>query len=327
MIFNTAKKRIRFREYRDDDLDGVRVLWRDDANWGDLTPTMWRQWYVDIPNGPALIVVGEDADGTIVAQLAMTPYRVVIDGKVRSAMHVAAPILSKKLHTIGIPNQQHPIVQLLVSCNRLATRRGIEVLFGMPRQGWMQLLQLTSYVGLPRIPGAKYSCMEIAIDEAAVTPVDLRAHQITQFTEEYDELWEIAQRNLGFDCAVVRDATYLNFRNGGHLCLETRDATGNLTGYVVVRNDGQVIDMLARDIEHLGPVIAAAHRYVATEAGEDKTWRMPTFRVMRTPILADAVRTLGFRQNKFRFAFACRAIDDSLTPRIEPRGWYLTPNG
>ena len=327
MPLNTKTTCIRCREYREDDLPGVRALWRDDAEWGDLTPETWRQWYVDIPHGPALIVIGEDDDGRIVAQAAMTPYRVVIDDAIFPAAHLAAPILSRQLQTLTIPNQKHPIVRLLSACIRLATHRGMALIFGMPRQAWLQLVKLAPLVGLPHFPGSTFRCVEIALDEASVTDTDLDVRAIERFGDEYNALWDAARRNLPIVCGVVRNADYLNYRNSGHLCLEMRDADGLLAGYAAVRWDGQLVDMLPRDVAQIGPVIAATHRYLVHEAGEDKTWRMPTFRAMRTPLLAGVLREMGFRQNKFRFAFTCGAIDTALSDRIKPRRWYLTPNG
>lgn len=320
---------LNFREWRAQDYEGIRRLWRDDAAWCDLTPEMWRQWYVDIPNGPALIIVGEDADGQILAQAAMTPCRVLVDGVEYAGAHLAAPITSRQLHSFTIPNQNHPAVGLLTACNQLAAERGIAMLFGLPRPGWLHLLKLAPAVGLPRFPGTTFRCLEVSLnDPPPPRPERVVAEPITTFDDAFHELWETAWRDLPIDCGVVRDPAHLNYRNGGHLCLAMRDASdGRLVGYVAVRQDGQLVDMLPRNRSWTRDMLAATWRYLACEASEGQRAQMRTFRVMHTPMIGEAVGDLPFRGNSYRFGFTCRAIDESLASRVVPKRWYVTPNG
>jgi hypothetical protein len=320
---------IRYREYREGDFPAIRTLWRDDARWGDLTPEMWRQWYVDVPGGPAIIVVGEHDDGRIVAQAAMTPYRLMVGDDERRAAHLAAPIVSRHLQGTWSLSANHPGARLLMACNRIATRHGVAVMFGMPRMAWLALLRMAPLVGIARFPGTTFRCFQVSLsDPPPPQPERLSVRRIDHFCDEYDQLWRDARCALPIRCGVIRDAACLNYRNGGHLCLEMRDRHGDrLVGYTAVRSEGQLMDMLTPDASAVTDMIAATWRYLVCDADRSRTEKMTTFRVMETPTTAEALGRLKFSRIRFRFAFACRALDDSLADRVLLKHWYLTPNG
>ena len=322
-------KSIRYRECREEDLPAIRQLWRDDAQWGDITPEMWRQWYVDIPHGPALIMVGEQSDGKIIAQAAMTPYELAVGDTTHRVVHLAAPIVSRSMQNVFTPNVNHPVIRLLLACDKLARRRGIAAIFAMPRRAWLSLLKLAPMVGVPRLPGATYRCFEIDLTgDPPAPPERVITQTIDHFGDAYDELWDAARRALPIECGIVRDPAYLNFHNGGHVCIEVRDRSGGqLVGYTAVRQDGQIVDMLPRDPSWIAEILAGTRRHLMCHVDASRTTRMQTLRVMQQPLFTDALRALRFRQNRFRFAFTCRVIDESLVDRIHPRFWYLTPGG
>ncbi|MCC6679830.1 MAG: hypothetical protein IT445_02910 [Phycisphaeraceae bacterium] len=326
-----GQPRIEFREHRPDDLPGIRALWRDDAQWGDVTPEMWQRWYVDIPNGPAVIVVGEDAEGRIVAQTAMTPQRLVVDDQERLALLVAAPIVSRRLQGLSSLSVAHPVVRMLMTCNKLGSEKGFAALYAMPRQTWLQLLKLAPLIGVAQFYGEKFNCSELKLNQQASAPPPpsrLKVVAIEQFGPQYQELWDAARRNLPIECGVVREPAYLNYRNGGHLCLEMRSgADDQLVGYVAVRKDGQVMDMLPRDRSWLADILSATWWYVACEADDAWKSKMHSLRFMRTPLLSEHLDRMPFKTIRFRFAFACRPLEHRLTQSLDPSRWYLTPNG
>ncbi len=326
-----GQPRLEFREYQPEDLPAIRALWRDDAEWGDVTPEMWQRWYVDIPNGPALIVVGEDAEGRIVAQTAMTPLRLVVDDEECRALLVAAPIISRRLQGLSSLSAAHPVVRMLMACNKLGTEKGYAAIVAMPRQTWLQLLKLAPLIGVARFHGERFNCSELILNQEAPappTPSRLQVQLIEQFGPQYMELWEAARRNLPIHCGVIREPAYLNYRNGGHLCLEMRSAADDqLVGYVAVRKDGQVMDMLARDRAWLADILNATWWYVACEADAQWKSKMRSLRFMRTPLISEQLDAMPFKTIRFRFAFACRPLDYRLTSRLDPARWYLTPNG
>lgn len=320
----------RFRAYTDADFPEVSRLWRDDAGWGELTPEIWRSWYVDIPEGPALIVVGEDDRGRIIAQASMTPCTVDVDGETCRAVHLAAPIVAGHLQRLQSIGPRHPVIRLLSACNAAATERGVQLIFAMPRKAWLPLLRLAPLLGVPRFPGAAFDCFERSLksDAAALPDASVSTAQFDAFGAEHDELWEEARMRLPVRCGVRRHAPRLAFRNGGHLRLEIRHvANSRLLGIAVVRRDGLLVDWIARDAGTIEPLLASAWRFLRMRRSEGEERAPRSLKVMATPLLMPALDALRFERSRFQFGFVCRAIDGALRSRVTPDRWFLTPNG
>ena len=62
--------------------------------------------------------------------------------------------------------------------------------------------------------------------------------QAGDFNEEYDQLWEEANRSLPLQCSVVKCAKWLKWKTSRHLLFEMRRQTNHqLRGYIVIKKE------------------------------------------------------------------------------------------
>ena len=326
-----------YRLFEERDLPGLLRLW-EEAGWGALTAEQWRGWFVETPNGQALVAVAVDGAGEVVAQEMFMPSRVAVGGRVVRALRFSAPILNKELRGESLRHAGHPVVELYKAAAREAARQGFGVVYSLPDYAWLPVFRLAERFGMPRFAEASYPCVALPLEaedgaEATARRFDpdgrrLVARPVAEFGAEFDELWHMARASFPVECGVVRDAAWLRFRNSGRLAVEVRDASDDrLVGYSATkRQTGLLADLLARRPEDLAAVVAASAGWLASERGRLAPEGLTELKAMRTPALARALDSLGFAPTGYRFAFTCNTFDPSLAPdSVAPERWYIMP--
>jgi hypothetical protein len=324
--------RLTYRPFEERDLPGLLRLW-EGAGWGTLTAEQWREWFVETPNGPCLIVVAEDSAGEIAAQEIFTPARLAVGGREVMGLRFSAPILRADLRGESLRRGEHPIIGLYKAAACEAARRGFAVVYSLPEHGWLPIFRLVPKFGIPPFAEATYPCAALSLEGSAVetavaTSEGLEAGPVAEFGAEYVELWEGARSSVPVECGVVRDPHWLRFRNGGRLALEVRDSRdGSLVGYTATkRQTGLLADALARTPEELAGVIGETARWLARERGRLAPGGLTHLKAMRTPALAPALDALGFEPTDFKFAFTCNTFGPALaTADVAPERWYVMP--
>lgn len=325
-------ERLTYRLFCEDDLPGLLRLW-EGAGWGVLTPEQWRAWFVEGPQGPSLVAVGVDERGEVAAQEMFAPSRAVVGGREVRALRFSAPILREDLRGLSLKSAEHPVVGLYRTAARAAAEQGFSVVYSLPEYAWLPVFRIVPRFGIPPFAEAAYACASLPIEAAHSTPVrsaaeGLEARAVEEFGEEYEELWREAKSSFPIDCGVVRDKSWLAFRNSGRIAVEVRDASdGRLVGYSATkRATGLLADLLAREPAELKRVIAATLGRLAAERGRSVPADLTHLKVMRTPALAPALGALGFAPSDYRFAFTCNSFDPSLAlEEIAPERWYVLP--
>ncbi len=315
-----------YRLFQEQDLPSLLRLW-EEAGWGVLTEKQWRAWFVDTPQGPALIVVAVNAAGEVVAQEVFMPSRIRIGDKVVRALRVSAPILRENLRGESLRRRDHPVIGLYLAAAEAAAELGFSVVYSLPEYGWLPVFRILERFGVPRFAKATYGCATLRLDDvrSSTAKGPLVARPISEFGAEYDQLWACASESFPIGCGVVRDSGWLSFRNGGRIALEVRhERDGSLVGYTATKKQsGLLADVLARHPEDLTGVIAATHSWMAN--CDEVTRSLTHLKVMKTTALEAAINKLGFDEEDFKFAFTCNTFDPSLTMEIAPERWYLMP--
>jgi hypothetical protein len=310
-----------YRLFRESDLPGVLRLWEEESGWGAITPEQWRRWYVDRPDGACMVMVAEDDEGHVAAQLVFAPTRVWIDGEEVAAVRVGAPIVAHRRRRRSVRHPDHPATRLYREGARAAAERGFRLLYALPEHGWLPFFRWLGGFAEADLP-----CRAAGVASAAWTGAagGLRARPVERFDADFDALWARATAAFPIRCAVDRGSERLRYRIAGHLVLEVRDGDA-LAGYAAInRRTGLLVDLLARTPEELAPVLAAALAQLAAET--DGAIAPHDVKAMETPALRPALDALGFAPVDYRFAFVCTPLDPSLAAeRIAPERWYLTP--
>ncbi len=321
-----------YRLYQNADLPGMLRLWEESSGWGTLTPEVWRQWYVDTPQGPCVVVVAVDAGGDIVGQMVFTPSLVLVDGTLVLALRLSAPILRKDLRRVSLRSVDHPVVGLYLAGMKAAITQGYRLVYGLPDPAWFSFFQWSAQFDALRFAVAEYVCVARTIAQTAhdVEREDggLAARLVTDFGMRFDDLWQSAQETFPIDCGIVRSAASLKYRHGGHLVLEVHDAQDDaLVGYTAIKpQTALLVDILARRPADLVPVLAATRDWLVRERRAGLSETLSTLKAMETPTLRPALRALGFTPVEYRFVFICKSLDPHLTDQTTtPEHWHIMP--
>jgi hypothetical protein len=324
-------EQLKYRLFEDDDLPGVLALW-EEAGWGTLSPEQWREWFVGGPQGPSLVTVGIDGRGEVVAQKMFAPSRAVVGGREVRALRMSAPIVRERLRSGSLKSGSHPIFGLLKAGEAAAAASGFSIVYSLPEYAWLPIFRILPRIGIPRYAEAAYECASLPV-EAASAPEIVRASSgfeacgVTEFGEEYEQLWRQAKESFPIDCGVVRDAAWLRFRNSGRIAVEVREQkSGRLVGYSATKKQtGLVADLLACEPCELKNVLAATVRWLDGQRSNLPAG-LTHLKVMRTPALGPAIDALGFTPNEYRFVFTCKAFDPALgVDDVAPERWYILP--
>ncbi len=321
-----------YRLYQETDLPSLLRLWEAESGWGAISAEQWRKWYVETPHGPCLVVVAEDGSGEIAGQEVFTPSRLYVDGREVRALRLSAPILRRDLRRQSVRNVDHPVIGLYMTGAEEATAQGYAVVYALPEHNWLPFFRWGPRLGLPRFADAEFECATLSLDRApaSLTPNitdELTARPASEFGVEYEELWDAAKNSMPINCALVRSPRGLRWKISGHLVLEVRRTHDRqLSGYVAVRSDGLLVDILARCSADLTVVLAAAVRWLSEKRGPDTASNVKALNVMQTPALRSALEVLGGVNAGYKFGFVCRPLDSAVRPEeIAPERWYIMP--
>ena len=311
-----------YRLYRDADRPALQKLWNEETKWGNLTRDLWDEWFVNTPYDPAIIGVVEDESGRIVGQAVGLPTLVQVDDRQVRALRLSSGILQERVRKRRLSGDDHPIIRCF-QCLResAAVSRVYELVYGLPVYAWTP-----AFKNLAGYQVQEYHCVERSLSRETGDSRGLTVKQASGFGLEYERLWEEARQSFPIECGVVRNRRWLDFRSSGRLVLEIRSAkSGRLEGFVAIRKDGLIADVLTRRKELLvGALEAVLHQFPRTS---DRSLGQPQrLKAMETSVLKPALEALGFERSSYRFAFFCRQLGSAVSAKqIAPARWYVTP--
>lgn len=164
---------------------------------------------------------------------------------------------------------------------------------------------------------------------------NLLIEEVTFFDKDYDRLWQ--ELSNQFEIAVVRDSNYLNWRylerpDYNYKAFSAR-RDGNLTGYIVLREDnlfnfklGLIVDIISKDTETFNLLISHAY-----EIFKDKNIDIMGCLMLNTSSYFNELKKAGFINlpKKFtpkEFYFVVKADEDIISKDevYSSKNWFLT---
>jgi hypothetical protein len=335
-----------YRLAEDKDLTAVLRLWERETTWGTLTPELWRRWYGETPFGRSLVVIAVDEHGEIAGQVIMTPTRVVVDEREFSAMRLSALALRNDVRGLPRDNATHPFIRLYCAAIDTAMAAGYSLVYGLPAPGVFPFFRRAGVA--EGIMSTEYGCAAVSIPTPTALGVagHFTARPVCEIGSVHDALWRDAHGSFPIVCGVVRSADWIRHLHASelaraevgdarYLTLDVYDARdGSCVGYTAIttaaskKGSALLVDILARHLSQLAPVLAASLGWLATEPGMHAMGGIDRLTVMETPALQLALRALGFEPVDYTFAFFCKTLDPSLPAQVVvPERWYVMPGG
>ena len=324
-----------FRLFQPDDIAGVLQLWKESSGWGGITEEQFYKWYVETPYGESLLVVAIDEANRVVGQEVFTPSKIYVGGKEKKALRLSAPILAKEFRE-KMGKATHPSIQMFRVGLNAAVDCGYSLIYAFPVPGWLRYIRLVApQIGVDsqKFVFVESDCYALSLNSTAGGNLkienDLEVSFISEFNDEYDDLWQSAKQNFPINCAIVRNSDWLKWKLGSHCVLEVRrNNDKELMGYAAIKKDsGLLVDALARTPNDLETIITVAIEALSQREDSKNQANIEEIKVMKTQALASVIQKLGFKREKFKFAFWCYSIDESVPCKvIEPQQWYVMPN-
>ncbi|HZH66614.1 MAG TPA: GNAT family N-acetyltransferase [Flavisolibacter sp.] len=320
-----------YRLYEEKDLPHVLRLWEESSGWGAITEEQFHQWYLNTPYGPCIVIVASDEDDNVVGQLVFTPSHVQVTNKVLKAVRAAAPILHESFKGGKITQYEHPVFAMFRKGMEIAKQQGFSIIYLFPALGWTTVLKLFPRYGLPDMQPASYSCFSFSLqDPSTFYPKqdDRYVELLTiPFSSEYDQLWKEAASAFPIHCGVMRNASWLNWKLGGHTVFEIRDRpTKKLSGYIAVKKEtGLIVDVLAKDsnnlIKNIQAVVHTLHYQNPDRISTPYTQLNGMYSSLFQSLFPN-VETINFS-----FAFGCCSLNEAIgAEQVSPQNWYMMPN-
>lgn len=324
---------LQYRLYTDQDLPGVLDLWEKHSGWGGISQEDFNTWYLNTPYGSCIIIVAVNETGQIVGQKIFIPSLIQIKDKQVKALRISAPILHENFRQTAITRANHPAYSMLRSGIEAAIHQGYKIVYLYPALGWVTPMRLCHSFNLPRIDIATFDCFGISLnDPATLYPLsdDLVVTELKiDFHNDHNELWNEAVHNFPISCGVVRNTKWLNWKSGGHLVLEVRNAQSQLLkGYLCLnKQSGLVVDMLARTEQDAGKILKSVIHSVHHLNPQRIPIPSNEINGMYTATFQSLLKNIKYGFKKFRFAFGCFPLDISICDEdIKPSNWYMMPN-
>ncbi len=321
-----------FRLYEPGDIDGILQLWKEESGWGEITAKQFNEWYIDTPYGSSLVVLIVNEEEKVMGQIMFTPTRMVVDGIELRSLRGSAPIISSALRQVSLRSLDHPALSLIKKGFEFAAEKGFQYVYSFPAYGWLGMLQLFPRFMPNPCETASYECFAISLDDPITLPVSDNEYYVIQassFTSEYDELWEEAIEQMPVNCGIARQSKWLSYAAGPNLVLETRHRDDHhLTGYSIIKPDGLMVDIFARNWKDLNDVF---NNTLNTLHYHNKI-RIPVgfrqLKGMRTSYMDPILSHVPFTVDSYCFAFSGYLLDTSIPfEKVRSDSWYMTPFG
>lgn len=316
-----------------EDLQNLERLWQEATDWGDETLQALDRWFIACPFGKPCVVIAKDTDtDEIVGQFRFMPSRVVVNGRVVSAVRPFGTIVSPKMRqAMTSPN---PFKQPAVAMYRHAVEElrgmGAQLIYMVPDPRWVRLFKM-----LPFLRSGTFPLWSLPLPLAAPHKPggDFKATPLTAWDERVDKLWEASSRL--HPCAVVRNAGTLPWKLGhaGYTVTTIERPDGSLAGLVAARRKGDrqwlICDMLFADAEDslratLSAAANVAHEQaISAKPGEE----IIKVALLVTPPMQPVIESLGFKRDAYDFPIVVHVLDDSISvDDVSPAGWYVSAN-
>jgi hypothetical protein len=323
--------KINHRLFKEDDKEGIFQLWENDSKWGPIHSTIFDHW-VQTPYGKCIIVIAEDEVGRVIGQMIFTPTRVYVRNRTVNALRISAPIIRSDYRFSSSELCDNPLYGMFCYGMKIAIERRFSLVYIFPAKGWLRAIHAISNQDI-FWQTATYNGFSIPLNPIVESPFandpDVIVTLASDFSVEYDELWNDAIRLFPIHCAIVRNRKWLQYRLGGHLTFETRNKNdGKLLGYCSVKKStGLLVDMLARDRTVLLKTLVSATKLLHHLNATSGSVPIEKITGMRTPLIDEFEASLPVHSLNYKFDFGCAVLDNSINlADVKPEMWHMMPD-
>ncbi|MDP6929834.1 MAG: hypothetical protein QF412_09060 [Planctomycetota bacterium] len=267
---------VQIRSYQPGDEVGIldcynRIFPTDDGRIGGRTLEHWNWKFLDNPVGCVQGVVADHEEEGIIGSYAGVPVRIWSEGREQLAAQGVDLMVLPKWRRHG--RRPGLFIHLGWKYHELycgATEGKVLFTYGWPIPAWRMGQR---YLGYWNIRDWDFLFTEIEHREPRSAPAGMAVQQVASYGEDVTALWTSLRPSFGL--ALIRDATYLNWRYGrrpdrSYRLFECReDSTGALRGVCVYAVDevlqtraGFIVDWLvpADDQDATVALLAAVER-------------------------------------------------------------------
>ena len=328
-----ALSKLNYRHFEENDMEGILQLWKEESDWGEITVNEFNDWYINTPYGKCIVIVATDDENKIAGQIVYSPSRMIVDNKEIKTLRASAPIINSSLRQNNLRTLDHPAFGLIKKGFEIATEKGFQYVYTFPSYGWLSMLQLFPRFMPNPCETVSYDCFAISLEETQTFPSLKNEHYIniaSAITDEYDELWQDAIKEMPVKCGIARHSKWLQYGIGAQMVLETRAATDNkLLGYMTIKNDtGLITDVLARNPNDLKDVFNCSLHALHHQNPEKIPVDFTQLKGMITKNTEPIISEIGFSIDSYRFAFGGYLLDTTIDfEKIKAENWYMTPFG
>ncbi len=320
-----------YRLYEDKDLPGVLSLWENFSGWGAISEQQFRDWYLNTPDGPCLIIIAANEEDEVMGQLVLIPAKIFLTGIETKAVRISAPILHEDFRQADLRNNEHPAFMMIKAGLDIAAKQGYVMLYGLPAHGWIGLLKLFPRFGLPDIQMATWDCASVSLKDETVWEKTiyetLHTTTLTSFDESYNKLWKDAAGLFPVHCGIVRHAARLQWKISPHLVIEVRE-NNKLLGYAAYKKaDGLLADILAKDKHDLKKVFRSSVKAMHHKNENRVPAPFGEIKLMLSPHITPLLDEITHHKINFQFAFGYYPLQPSVKKaNILPENWYIMPD-
>ena len=319
-----------YRLYRDDDFPRLERLWREDAEWGDISAVEYRRFFRQ--PGPLIAIAEDPVTGAIVGQAFMVPHVCRVKGRDIPAYRLSIPFLAKGIRCKSIDVTNLPVVRLFGLLWRTLKERGVGITYSVEGLRWQLLRRIRppSQPGMTPTAHASFPIWTLPLPLPQLFVLDpiYKVASLKHWDDRVARLWDIVSRR--YPCQLVRDSRTLTERadlpDFAVLGLERNE---ELVGLVCSRPVGRqwlICDVLATDEDATRATLMAVANLAHAKAREPELPHpIVKTSILAIPALQPALASLGFQSAKYQIDLGVRVLDPSIELEdVDPARWYLS---
>jgi len=322
--------KLKYRPYETRDIKSIIGLWEHHSGFGGIDEKTFEDWYVKTPYEPAEIIVAEDEENKVRAQMVFMPTRIRVGEQVIKGMRIAAPIIDRDIRFSDTDFLAHPLFNLFMNGMLQSKRKGFALVYIFPARGWLTVLDKFSHL-VNNWLTASFPTFSIEVGSTIINPTGSPGFfykEAEAFTEQYDELWEKAIRDLPIICGIEKKKDWLTFRLSQHIIIEARDKdNGELKGYCVInRKSGMIIDLLATSQSDLKEILFGTLDTLV-QMNKQEVVMEGKLTGMYTDLMAKILEGEHIEFPDYKIDFGCTLLDKNISAEsIKLSNWYMMPD-
>lgn len=317
------------------DISGVISLWKNYSEWGEITETQYRNWFINQPYGKAIIIVALDESGEIIGMIVFNPVKIKAGNTIVDAVKVAAPVVKPIGGRLSLFSLDHLVIKIFDFGMTYVKQNGFIVAYATPAKAWHTVIKFISRHIWKDYYNYVFGCF--FLDWNIISPErytkewdDCTAKIVTHFDHAFDILWNIGAETLPVKCGIVKDSKWLAWKIGGHMVIGfyRNSMEDKLIGYMAFnQKTGLVVDSFAGNVFDMGLILFHGLHFIRNYFIQHNLMPLSGFFLINNLIYRSILAPDTKQLSKYDFAFTCYILDESLPKEsFQPSNWFIMPN-